>query len=52
MTLEDVERLHIEVVLAEVDGDMAAAAKRLGIARSTLYQKIKVFGRKRGENVS
>jgi DNA-binding NtrC family response regulator len=52
MTLEDVERVHIELVLDEVDGDMATAAKRLGIARSTLYQKIKLFGRKRSENAS
>lgn len=52
MTLEDVERYHIERVLAEVDGDMAAAAKRLGIARSTLYQKIKLFGLRRSAHVS
>jgi DNA-binding NtrC family response regulator len=52
MTLEDVERYHIERVLAEVDGDMAAAAKRLGIARSTLYQKIKLFGLRRSDHVS
>ena len=44
LTLEEVERLHIERVLREVDGRVAEASQRLGIPRSTLYQKIKKLG--------
>jgi DNA-binding NtrC family response regulator len=43
LTLADVERRHIERVLREVGGRVAEAATRLGIPRSTLYQKIKVL---------
>jgi DNA-binding NtrC family response regulator len=42
-TLADLERLQIEKVLAEERGRVVAAAKRLGIPRSTLYQKIKEY---------
>ena len=44
LTLEDVERLHIERVLRELGGRVAEAAQRLGVPRSTLYQKIKRYG--------
>ena len=44
LTLEDLERLHIERVLRELGGRVAEAAQRLGIPRSTLYQKIKRYG--------
>jgi DNA-binding NtrC family response regulator len=47
-TLEDVERRHIERVLREEGGQVERAAKRLGIPRSTLYQRIKQFGLVRG----
>jgi DNA-binding NtrC family response regulator len=43
-TLEEVERQHISNILREEKGRVAQAAMRLGIPRSTLYQKIKVFG--------
>ncbi len=43
-TLEDVEKAHIERVLRELGGRVAEASQRLGIPRSTLYQKIKKFG--------
>ncbi len=43
-TLEEVERRHIERVLREEGGQVERAAKRLGIPRSTLYQRIKQFG--------
>jgi len=39
-TLEDIERAHIERVLREENGHVAQAATRLGIPRSSLYQKI------------
>jgi DNA-binding NtrC family response regulator len=43
-TLEDVERQHIQRVLRDLGGRVAEASQRLGIPRSTLYQKIKKFG--------
>jgi DNA-binding NtrC family response regulator len=43
LTLADLERLHIECVLSEELGNVATAATRLGIPKSTLYQKIKVL---------
>ena len=44
LTLLQVERQHIEHVLREVGGKVEQAALRLGIPRSTLYQKIKTHG--------
>ena len=44
LTLAEVERRHIETVLREVGGKVADAATRLGVPRSTLYQKIKTLG--------
>jgi DNA-binding NtrC family response regulator len=41
LTLLEVERRHIERVLAEEGGQVAAAAQRLRIPKSSLYQKIK-----------
>jgi transcriptional regulator with PAS, ATPase and Fis domain len=44
LTLAEVENAHIRHVLAAVDGNVTAAAKRLGVARSTLYEKLKKLG--------
>ena len=44
LSLLEVERRHIEAVLREVNGRVADAATRLGVPRSTLYQKIKNLG--------
>jgi len=41
LTLRELERRHIELVLRDEHGRVESAAKRLGIPRSTLYQKIK-----------
>jgi transcriptional regulator with PAS, ATPase and Fis domain len=41
LSLQELERKHIERVLQEENGHVAEAAARLGIPRSTLYQKIK-----------
>jgi len=43
-TLEQVERAYIEQVLLRESWRVEAAAKRLGIPRSSLYQKIKEYG--------
>jgi len=42
-TLQDLERQQIEKVLQEERGRVVSAAQRLGIPRSTLYQKIKEY---------
>ena len=44
LTLEGLERIHIERVLRELGGRVTEASQRLGIPRSTLYQKIKRYG--------
>ena len=44
LTLLEVERRHIEAVLRDVGGKVADAATRLGVPRSTLYQKIRTLG--------
>ena len=46
LTLAELERMHIERVLEEEMGQVAAAAVRLGIPKSTLYQRIKAFGQR------
>lgn len=43
-TLSEVEREHITSALEAENGRVEAAARRLGIPRSTLYQRIKAFG--------
>lgn len=43
-TLEQVERQHIEEVLLMERGRVEPAAKKLGIPRSSLYNKIKQYG--------
>lgn len=42
-TLEEVERLHIVDVLQRTAGNRSRAAQMLGIATSTLYEKIKRY---------
>ena len=44
LTLLEVERRHIERVLREEGGRVERAAARLGVPRSSLYQKIKRHG--------
>jgi DNA-binding NtrC family response regulator len=43
LTLAELERWHIERVLREEAGHVARAAQRLGVPRSSLYQKIKQY---------
>jgi transcriptional regulator of acetoin/glycerol metabolism len=42
--LDEVERDHIARVLADVQGNKLAAAKRLGISRRTLYRRLERHG--------
>jgi DNA-binding NtrC family response regulator len=44
LTLQEVERRHIELVLAEEKGHVERAARRLGVPRSSLYHKLKQLG--------
>jgi DNA-binding NtrC family response regulator len=43
-TRDEVEREHIRMALAAENGRVEAAARRLGMPRSTLYQRLKVYG--------
>jgi two-component system response regulator AtoC len=43
MSLEDMEKLHIDQVLQSVKGNKSQAAKILNISRSTLREKLKVY---------
>ena len=43
-TLEEVERAHIARVLHEQEGNVSAAARILGISRTTLYTRLKRYG--------
>ena len=40
LTLEEVEKKHILLVLKSVENNLAKAARILGINRSTLYRKL------------
>lgn len=44
LTLRELERRHVERVLREEGGHVSAAARRLGVPRSTLYDKLKRWG--------
>jgi transcriptional regulator with PAS, ATPase and Fis domain len=44
LTLDELERTHITAVLAEEFGSVKKAARRLGIPRSSLYNKLNRFG--------
>jgi DNA-binding NtrC family response regulator len=43
LTLDELERLHIERVVRLESGNIDRAATRLGVSRSTLYQKLKRY---------
>jgi transcriptional regulator of acetoin/glycerol metabolism len=42
-TIAAAERIHVQRVVREENGDIDRAALRLGVARSTLYQKLKKY---------
>jgi DNA-binding NtrC family response regulator len=44
MTLEDAERYLVQRALARASGNVADAAKRLGVSRSALYRRLAQFG--------
>jgi two-component system response regulator HydG len=43
-TLESAEKRHVKQVLESCGGNQAEAAKRLGVARNTLWRKLKAWG--------
>jgi DNA-binding NtrC family response regulator len=43
-TLHDIEKASIEKVLDRYDGNVAHAARELGLTRTSLYRRIKKFG--------
>lgn len=44
MSIEELERLHVRAALRFHGGNRAAAARTLGIARTTLYEKLQRYG--------
>jgi transcriptional regulator with PAS, ATPase and Fis domain len=48
LTLEELEKRHVERVLESENWKVEQAAKKLGIPRSSLYQKIKKWGFAKG----
>lgn len=44
VSLADMEKVHIEAVLAQCDGNKSETARQLGISRSTLREKMKLYG--------
>jgi DNA-binding NtrC family response regulator len=44
LSLEDIEKQHIEKVLKQMEGNVTRAASLLGIDRVTLYNKMKKYG--------
>jgi len=44
LTLKEVQRLHIQRTLAAEHGNIARTAARLGVTRSSFYNKLKSFG--------
>ena len=49
LSLDEVEHRHIAAVLHHAGGNVTQAARTLGIDRVTLYNKIKKYGLRRGE---
>ena len=49
LTLKEAERMHIAEVLAQEFGSVEKAARRLGIPRSSLYNKVRRLGVSLGE---
>jgi DNA-binding NtrC family response regulator len=43
LSLHDVQKVHIQKILDAEAGNVARAATRLGVTRSTLYNKLKTF---------
>jgi len=52
ITLSEVERRHIESVLEAVNGNRQAAARILGIDRTTLYRKLQRFATNDAEHIN
>ncbi|MDA1000770.1 MAG: sigma-54 dependent transcriptional regulator [bacterium] len=48
ISLEELERLHIESILEKTGGHQIRAAKILGVDRRTLYRKLVKYGLKKG----
>ena len=44
LSLDDLERKHIQEVVEQEGGNLVNAAERLGVSRQTLYNKLKKYG--------
>ncbi len=52
LSLAEIEKNHIIVVLDEVNWDKKEASKILGIAKTTLYNKLETYGIKKAFGIS
>jgi transcriptional regulator of acetoin/glycerol metabolism len=43
LSLEEVERIHIEKILNRTEGNISKSSEILGVSRNTLYRKIKEY---------
>lgn len=43
LTLEEVEKNHIQLVMLKNNNNLTEAAKSLGICRATMYRKLKEY---------
>ena len=50
LSLEEMERRHIQQILDQMSGNVSKAARTLGIDRVTLYNKIRKYDLKRNQN--
>ena len=50
LTMKDMERMHVERVLARTSGNVTEAAAILGMARRTLYDRMKSLGLSTGKD--
>jgi DNA-binding NtrC family response regulator len=52
ITLEELEKVHIQTAMHRSGGDKATAAKMLGISLKTLYNKLNKHAGKEGSHES
>ncbi len=50
LTMKEMERMHVERVLARTSGNVTEAAAILGMARRTLYDRMKSLGLNTGKD--
>ncbi len=44
LTINELEKLHIEQILEKLNYNITSVAERIGVSRSTLHRKMKRYG--------